>query len=246
MSTIYLVRHGQASFGRSNYDELSQLGEHQSRITGEAFCERGIKPDLMVTGSMQRHQVTGSRMWEAAGWEALVETDAGWNEYDHDALIRAHRPALANPALLRAEMGRHRHPRRWFQELFVEAALRWASGEHDTDYEETFSLFCDRVSLALGRVSTRLDSGQTAVVVTSGGPMSWIVASLLTASDRPGPDNPCFPPHATPGAVATWSNLNQVTVNTGISTVLCGRSLTALTVNDHSHLMNQQELITYR
>ncbi|KCX77757.1 hypothetical protein J532_4387, partial [Acinetobacter baumannii 940793] len=27
MTTIYLVRHGQASFGKSNYDELSENGE---------------------------------------------------------------------------------------------------------------------------------------------------------------------------------------------------------------------------
>ncbi|MDU5499459.1 MAG: histidine phosphatase family protein, partial [Acinetobacter baumannii] len=26
MTTIYLVRHGQASFGKSNYDELSENG----------------------------------------------------------------------------------------------------------------------------------------------------------------------------------------------------------------------------
>jgi len=35
MSSIYLVRHGQASFGSANYDELSDRGRRQSRILGE-------------------------------------------------------------------------------------------------------------------------------------------------------------------------------------------------------------------
>ena len=37
MTTIYLVRHGQASFGKSNYDELSQNGEAQATLLGRYF-----------------------------------------------------------------------------------------------------------------------------------------------------------------------------------------------------------------
>lgn len=32
MATIYLIRHGQASFGAENYDKLSPLGERQASI----------------------------------------------------------------------------------------------------------------------------------------------------------------------------------------------------------------------
>ena len=246
MSTIHLVRHGQASFGRSNYDELSALGEEQSRLAGQTLMERGVNPDLLVSGTLQRQQVTGSRMWEAAGWEAVVESDQGWNEFDHDAIIAAHKPAFRNKAVLRAEMARHRHPRKWFQEMFVEATLRWCQGEHDEDYPETFAQFCDRITLALGRVTTRLESGQSAVVITSSGPMSWVTASLLTARVRPTPGQTSLPHEMRDGALATWVNLNQVTVNTGMTTVLAGRSLTALTINEHPHLLATPELVTYR
>lgn len=246
MSTIHFVRHGQASFGRSNYDELSELGEEQARLAGEAFLERGVRPDLMVTGSLQRQQVTGSRIWQTAGWDALVEIDPGWNEYDHDAIIAAYKPAFANKALLRAEMARHLHPRQWFQDMFVEATLRWCSGEHDEDYEETFAQFCDRITLALGRITTRLEQGQNAVVVTSGGPMSWVAASLLTAQVRPTPGQTSLTHRRPEGAVATWVNLTQVTVNTAITTVLSGRTLTALTINEHAHLLADSRMVTYR
>ena len=35
MGTLYLVRHGQASFGSANYDQLSALGQRQCRRLGE-------------------------------------------------------------------------------------------------------------------------------------------------------------------------------------------------------------------
>ena len=35
MGTIYLVRHGQASFGSDDYDQLSPLGEEQSWHLGQ-------------------------------------------------------------------------------------------------------------------------------------------------------------------------------------------------------------------
>ena len=34
MSNIYLVRHGQASFGAADYDQLSELGLRQSALLG--------------------------------------------------------------------------------------------------------------------------------------------------------------------------------------------------------------------
>lgn len=35
MGTLYLVRHGQASFGADDYDQLSPLGQRQSVRLGE-------------------------------------------------------------------------------------------------------------------------------------------------------------------------------------------------------------------
>ena len=35
MATIYLIRHGQASFGAEDYDKLSELGCRQAQVVGE-------------------------------------------------------------------------------------------------------------------------------------------------------------------------------------------------------------------
>jgi broad specificity phosphatase PhoE len=38
MGNLYLVRHGQASFGAADYDQLSELGQRQSVRLGEYFA----------------------------------------------------------------------------------------------------------------------------------------------------------------------------------------------------------------
>ena len=50
MGNLYLVRHGQASFGADDYDQLSELGQAQALRLGEYWRERGMKFDAIYTG----------------------------------------------------------------------------------------------------------------------------------------------------------------------------------------------------
>ena len=43
MTDIYLVRHGQASFGEKDYDNLSKLGLEQSYLLGQHFNHLNVK-----------------------------------------------------------------------------------------------------------------------------------------------------------------------------------------------------------
>ena len=43
MGTLYLVRHGQASFGADDYDVLSPLGHQQALRLGEDFAAKGME-----------------------------------------------------------------------------------------------------------------------------------------------------------------------------------------------------------
>ena len=52
MASIYLVRHGQASFGAANYDQLSTLGQRQADLTGEFFARVGLSFDAAYAGSL--------------------------------------------------------------------------------------------------------------------------------------------------------------------------------------------------
>jgi broad specificity phosphatase PhoE len=88
MGTLYLVRHGQASFGAADYDNLSPLGCRQSQRLGEYFAHKGLHFEAVITGTLKRHAQT----WEGiAQGASLSQTPLLWpglNEYDSEAVIK--------------------------------------------------------------------------------------------------------------------------------------------------------------
>lgn len=227
MGAIYLVRHAQASFGRSDYDRLSPMGERQSERLGQALAARGVKPDLVVAGAMQRHARTAELALAAAGLAVEVEVDEGFNEFDHDQVIVAHKPAYKRRAVLLADLARTGHPARAFQEMFTAATQRWTVSDGE-GYAESFTAFCERSEQAVRRTADRIGKGETAVVFTSGGPIAAIAGRLLGGDD------------------GLWLRLNPVTINTAITKLVSGRSgLTVISYNEHAHL-DGTDLLSYR
>lgn len=210
MGRIILVRHGQASWGAADYDVLSPLGEQQAEATGRALAD--LAPDVVVHGSMLRQRRTAELAVAAAGWDAAPQLDERWNEMDHLAVL------AAQPRDFEGEPDRQQ-----FQSWFEAATTRWTSGDHDGEYAESFPTFRDRVSAGLADLA---EAG-TAVVVTSGGPISAITTELFAAG------------------LATYSRLAPVVINTSLTTVVSGRrGLTLVAFNEHRHLSG--DLVTYR
>ena len=58
MGQVYLVRHGQASFGAADYDQLSPTGVEQARVLGRWFAQCGHRFTRVATGSLKRHRQT--------------------------------------------------------------------------------------------------------------------------------------------------------------------------------------------
>ena len=210
MGQILLVRHGQASFGADDYDVLSGVGEEQAVDLGRALA--GLAPDVVLHGSMKRQRRTAEIAAEAAGWSVAPTLDERWNEMDHLAVLAAH------PHDFDGEPDR-----RQFQAWFESATRRWTSGDHDDDYDESFPEFRTRVRAALEAVVPV----ETAVVVTSGGPISAVTTDLLHA-DLP-----------------TYARLAAVVVNASITKVVTGRSgVSLVSFNEHAHL--PPDRLTYR
>lgn len=231
MSVILLVRHGQASFGKADYDVLSEVGERQSRVLGRSLAARGIEPDLLVSGAMKRHRQTLDHAMDSAPWSAPVTLDEGWNEFDHEHVIEVLKPHYKSQLVMKADLVRTLKPREAFQAMFEQATQRWAGGEFDDEYNESFTAFSSRVAQALGRTAAALESQQTAVVFTSGGPIAAIAAAILAPTDP-----------------ELWGRLNITTINTGITKLVIGsRGQTLVSINDHSHLESAEPgLVTYR
>jgi len=229
MGTIYLIRHGQASFGGDHYDQLSPLGVEQAGVLGRALAARSVKPDRVICGDMQRHRQTATACLEAMNLSAQWQTDAAWNEYDHDRMIEAHCPRYRDKALMMAELAATGAPRRAFQDLFVEAMRRWISGAHDGDYVESWPAFCARVGDALQGLHAQLGKSQTALVFTSGGPIAAVVRERLQLGDE------------------RTARLNWTLANAAVTKLIYSdRDIYLSSFNEHGHFEHEPRLITYR
>ena len=86
--SLLLVRHGQASYGAADYDNLSERGQLQSRRLGEWLARGGHTFKAVVVGGMRRHRQTADAVLSGAGWDlGDPVTDPGWDEYDHVQLL---------------------------------------------------------------------------------------------------------------------------------------------------------------
>src|SRR5690606_36194887 len=56
VGSIYLIRHGQASFGADDYDVLSEIGIRQAEILGRLFSQLGLGFDRCLSGELRRQQ----------------------------------------------------------------------------------------------------------------------------------------------------------------------------------------------
>lgn len=167
MGAIHLIRHGQASFGSDDYDQLSELGTRQGSWLGLAWEASGFVPTWSVAGSMKRHAQTAVAAIDAVDGD-LYDVDAGWDEYDHLALAGAS-SAADRPTDSKV-----------FQQQLDTALGAWVSGAPSS--VETFAAFEQRVLRALDAAVARAGSGQRVAVFTSGGPIG-LVASHLLAGD---------------------------------------------------------------
>lgn len=87
MTTIYLVRHGQASFGKSNYDELSENGEAQATLLGQYFKQILKEQPYVVAGTMQRHEQTAKLALNECFPDAVIHHNNLWNEFNHQQVL---------------------------------------------------------------------------------------------------------------------------------------------------------------
>ncbi|MGH2604020.1 MAG: histidine phosphatase family protein, partial [Dehalococcoidia bacterium] len=199
-----------------------------STVLGEALKHRLPRIDRVIRGSLVRHRETADACLSTLGTDASVEIDPRWDEYDHRDLIERYKPAYRSQLRMKLDLALSGSPRRAFQRMFDDALGRWLDGSEG--YQESFEAFSGRVCGALSELVERMEPSQTALVFTSGGPISAVAANLLDGS----PD--------------MWLSLNRVAVNTGLTKVVRGRRGTTLvTYNDHAHLEGgDRELLTYR
>lgn len=230
MASIYLVRHGQASFGKLNYDQLSDIGVEQGELMGKALTLRGIEADIVVHGVLRRHRQTlqaAQHHWHSHG--PVLEL-AGFNEFDSDDVIACAFPQFRHKARFGAWLLTQKNKYRAFQTLFSQAIVRWTSGEHDSDYQESWPVFCQRVIAATEQLMQQ-HAGTDMVIFTSGGPITALAQYCLRL------DN------------SAAFELNWTLLNGSMSQLLYSRSgrVSLAAFNEQQHLAQAgAKFLTYR
>jgi len=236
MSVIYLIRHGQASFGADDYDKLSELGRLQAKLNGQALHQKYAQPMRVLTGTMRRHIETAELSLNAFDFNQkqlhkITSQDDRWNEYDHQQILGVYNKALATPDGVRAYLSQHQKPMQHFKKVFIEAMNTWVNAKNSDDYTETFQQFCERVLGALNELRDTPQDKQI-MVYSSGGPISLITCHLLGLP------------------LSSFMEINWTLVNTGITKVISRgpkKPMTLSTMNEHHVLEapNNKQLITY-
>ena len=174
MGNLYLVRHGQASFGADDYDVLSPLGMQQAKRLGEYFKTKGLVFDAALTGTLRRQISTFDSicqgMNQASEFGLKAIQSPGLNEYDSHAVVATvHSGMLEKPTT--PEQYRH-HFR-----LLKDGLKQWMNGVVSPRGMPSYSDFVLGVTSALDHI--RQTYTGNVLLVSSGGPISTAVGHIL-------------------------------------------------------------------
>jgi len=195
MSTLALVRHGQASFFSDNYDQLSPLGEQQARLLGEYWVRRGVRFDDVYTGPRVRQIETAALAGEAFARAGLPWPEPRFlpelDEHQVDRLIKLVMPQVVgehphvgplHAAYLAAESPRDKH--RTFQLMFEQVVMLWVEGRVEAPGVEPWRAFQDRVAAGLQKITATRDRGRSVAAFTSVGAVTVSLQIAMGLSGR--------------------------------------------------------------
>ena len=242
MTTLLFARHGQASFGQENYDQLSDLGSKQAQLLGSQYARLPRKIDRMITGTLSRQRDSAKYFLQGyqAGLEASNQTGldynladlaqpqvlAGLNEFNHEDIFIKSNPKFATQAGVMTEINTSPEPMGRLAELFYESMQRWHSGDFDEEYLESWPAFNARVQQTLQRIiklTQEFDAPKTLLIFTSGGVIAALAAALL--GDGKADSQAAL-------------RLTPSLLNTGVTSVsLKGGRPRLLAFNEHTHLL---------
>jgi len=216
MPAIYLVRHGQASFGTDDYDVLSPTGRQQAALAGRELVRRGVRAPIFGSGTLSRQRETATIVASEFGNNAPeLIIDSRWDEFDAHALVAG---SLGIPEIP------HEMSSAEFQVHLDKAFIEWIDGT-----DGSWTEFRDGVIGALADIAAQVPQGSDAIVATSAGVTGTVAAHLLRTA---------------PESVISLNKVSINTAITTVLSGSSG--LTLLTFNDHAHVIGHEGMLTTR
>jgi broad specificity phosphatase PhoE len=236
MSEIYLIRHGQASFGEDNYDRLSPLGVRQARCLAKHLAKTDKSFDGVYCGEMERQQNTAREFithYSHMGFAMIPPViSKAFNEYDSFAVWQALIPEmLEEDPSIAEDLDKLPGDHKAFQRVFAPLMNRWIEGRYDAGDIPPWDDFTRRVKQGVEQLTSRQGANKRLVVFTSGGPISVAVQMALGLSDKKALE-------------ISWQILNASI--TRIKYNSRGMMLAGFNEVTHLELERDEGLITYR
>jgi broad specificity phosphatase PhoE len=236
MSELYMIRHGQASFGEKNYDRLSPKGVAQAEIIARHWVAMGRKIDAIYVGSMERQINTADALVSAFNDRGMpvpdINTEEAFNEYDSESVLKSQIPGMIQENPATAEKLPHLlRDKKIFHELFHQAMNRWVSGSCNVPGNTTWNDFKYRVQGGVQGIMQTQGAQKRLVIFTSGGPISVAVQKALGLTDQM-------------AMTVSWQIMNASITRFKYNAQ--GIALAGFNDVTHLELENDKNLLTYR
>ncbi|HET9625280.1 MAG TPA: histidine phosphatase family protein [Kofleriaceae bacterium] len=177
MGTLYLIRHGQASYGEADYDRLSPRGIEQARAVGAWAASLGL--DGLYAGPLRRQQQTAQFASEGAGGTLpAIQTLDELAEYPAFEMLRHLTPRLIAEDPKFAQLTNAPTPR-LLDEAFHAILGKWSRDEWEDDGVERVTAFVTRIRTGVDRVLRAAGPGAKLACVTSAGPIGVAVGLVF-------------------------------------------------------------------
>ena len=183
MADLLIIRHGQASFGADNYDQLSTLGQRQADLTGEFLSQSGVHFSAAFSGDLSRQRETGERILAQLEGSPSLVIDPRLNEVQTDEQMAVMTPLLCEQdprfATLMADMNKDSKS---FQKIIETGFNYWVSPNCQVAGIQSWQEYSAGVVSAFEAARASAESGSTSAIFTSGGTIATIVGHVLGLS----------------------------------------------------------------
>ena len=221
MTIIHLVRHGQASFGKEDYDNLSEIGLEQAFRLGQYFKTLNVNFDKILVGTLKRQIQTYNQIIKSYDKSIDYESTPLLNEYDVKSVLMGY---VKGRCLTKDEL----HDQKIHFNLLRSAVAAWSENKISRYVNETWYEFDERAQKCLKIINNT--KPKSILVVSSGGTISMILKQILS-----------LPP-------SQFVNLHFQIFNSSYSKITINEFGMSLSLfNSIAHLDNQKnsDLITY-
>ncbi|PIP80095.1 MAG: hypothetical protein COW84_07075 [Gammaproteobacteria bacterium CG22_combo_CG10-13_8_21_14_all_40_8] len=182
MRHLILIRHGQASYGKANYDCLSAIGRQQAKVLGENLIHRDLPNGSIYHGSLERQRDTAQII---VNQQTLKSTETSihlneqpWlNELNSHQLMQYYGDKVQHPH--QSTVSHSERTDQWpmkkadFASTFKQLIELWH--QDPTPPFESFVQFQQRIDLGLSELVSTSPKHQPIILVSSAG----VIASIL-------------------------------------------------------------------